>query len=125
MLGGVFIKKYNKEKGDEGESIACNYLINNNYRILERNFKTNLGEIDIIAKKDKCICFIEVKLRNYSYYGKGVEAVNYAKQKHIVNVAKQYILFNKIKNIEIRFDVIELTRYNGRFYGKHYKKMIG
>ena len=121
----IIIKKYNKEKGDEGENIACNYLKNNNYKIIERNYKTYLGEIDIIAKKDKCLHFVEVKLRNYSYYGYGVEAVDKAKQKHIINVAKQYIAFNKIKNVEINFDVIEITRYKGRYYGKHYKKMIG
>ena len=121
----ISIKKYNKQKGDEGEAIACNYLIKNNYEIIDRNYKTYLGEIDLIAKKDNSIHFIEVKLRNFNYYGHGVEAVNTAKQRHIINVAKQYIAFNNIKNVEINFDVIELTRYHGKFYGKHYKKMLG
>ncbi len=84
-----------------------------------------MGEIDIIAKKDNSLYFIEVKLRNYSYYGNGVEAVDKAKQKHILNVAKQYIAFNKIKNAEINFDVIEITRYKGRYYGRYYRKMLG
>jgi putative endonuclease len=118
-------KHFNKNKGDVGENIACHYLEKNGYIILMRNYKTNLGEIDIIAKDENSIHFVEVKLRNTGNYGQGVEAVDKKKQKHIVNTAKQYLAFNNIKNIEINFDVIEIMRYKDKYYGKHYKKMLG
>jgi len=118
-------KKHNKTKGDVGENIACHYLEKNGYIILMRNYKTNLGEIDIIAKDENSIHFVEVKLRNSGNYGHGIEAVDKMKQKHIVNTAKQYLAFNNIKNVEIDFDVIEIMRFKDKYYGKHYKKMLG
>jgi len=118
------MKKYNKVKGDEGEEIACDYLRKNCYKIICRNYKTYLGEIDIIAVKDNCIHFIEVKLRNSRFYGGGVEAVNYYKRQHIEKVAKQYIALNEIVGMQIQFDVIEITKYKDKYYGKHYKQML-
>ena len=50
-----------KALGQEGEEIAARYLLGNGYKILGRNFRTKIGEIDIIAEKDKIICFVEVK----------------------------------------------------------------
>ncbi|WP_099190426.1 YraN family protein [Tepidibacter mesophilus] len=98
----------NKEKGSLGEKIACNYLIKNNFHILEKNYRTKIGEIDLIAFKDNKLSFIEVKSRNTMNYGYPREAVNYKKQKKIIYTAKQYIMYKNIKNIDIAFDVIEV-----------------
>ena len=84
----------NKEKGDLGEVIALNILIQNGAEILERNYKIKTGEIDIIAKVDNELVFIEVKSRSNTRYGYPAEAVNYKKINKIYNVARYYI-FNK------------------------------
>ena len=63
------MKIFNRIKGDIGENIACKYLIKNHYKILERNFKNSIGEIDIIARHKKEIVFVEVKSRTNTAYG--------------------------------------------------------
>lgn len=95
-------------KGSYGEKIARDHLIENKYQILEQNLRNNLGEIDIIAKKDNIIVFIEVKSRSTINYGFPYEAVNYRKQSKIINVANTYIKLKKLKDYQFRFDIIEI-----------------
>ena len=72
-----------------GEDLACKYLQANGYTILERNFRCRrFGEIDIVASKAGVLSFIEVKTRCSSRYGKPVEAVTLAKQRHLDRVAQ-------------------------------------
>ena len=99
---------YNKNIGRIGESIAEKYLINNGYKILERNFKSKTGEIDIIAYKSNILVFVEVKTRTNNKFGFAYEAVDYRKKKKIQNTANSYINFKKIENIQYRFDIIEV-----------------
>ena len=98
----------NIQKGKLGEDIALNYLINNNANILETNYRIKSGEIDIIAKIDEEIVFIEVKSRSDIKFGYPSEAVDHKKIRKIVNTAKYYILKHNLNNISIRFDVIEI-----------------
>ena len=96
------------ETGKLGEDLACKYLETKGYKIIERNFEARQGEIDIIAIDKKEIVFIEVKTRTSDNFGKGCEAVNYYKQQRYVKIAKYYTVCNKIKDVNIRFDVIEI-----------------
>ncbi len=98
----------NKEKGELGELVAKNYLVSKNFIIHETNYKIKNGEIDIIAELDEELVFVEVKARTSLRYGYPSEAVNYKKQKKIINVAKYYILINNLSHKNIRFDVIEI-----------------
>ncbi len=98
----------NKEKGDLGEHIALTYLLKNGARIIEKNYKIKSGEIDIIANIDSELVFIEVKSRSSIRYGYPSESVNIKKIRKISNVAKYYIFINKLYDIPIRFDVIEV-----------------
>ena len=98
----------NIQKGRAGESIALRYLINNRANILETNYRINSGEIDIIAKINEELLFIEVKSRTSIKFGYPAEAVDYRKIRKIVNTAKYYILKNNLNNVPIRFDVIEI-----------------
>ena len=75
-----------KNIGDMGEKKAVKFLKKKGYRILETNFKTKFGEIDIIAKKEGCICFVEVKTRSSDNFGEPREAVNFYKQQKISSV---------------------------------------
>lgn len=97
-----------------GEKIAQDYLRDKGYEILKTNFYTKRGEIDIIAKKDNYIIFIEVKTRTNMKYGTPAMAVNSIKKKHIKFVAKIYMFLNKIREQDVRFDVIEVLIMNGK-----------
>ena len=96
-----------KNIGDMGEKKAVKFLKKKGYKILETNFKTNFGEIDIIAKKDEYICFVEVKTRSTDDFGEPREAVDFYKQKKITSVAQYYITKQK-DDVLCRFDVIEV-----------------
>ena len=87
----------NKRKfGIIGEKIAQGYLINKEYKILETNFYTRIGEIDIIAQKDNCIIFVEVKTRTNLNFGTPAMSVNSIKKKHIKSVAKTFLYLNRL-----------------------------
>ena len=102
------MKKLNKEIGNYCEDLAKDYLLENNYHILDCNFRNFLGEIDIICSKDKLLIIIEVKGR-YNYdYGSPKESINISKQKSIIKVTNSYIYYKHLININIRFDVIEV-----------------
>ena len=98
----------NIEKGRLGEEIALKYIISKGGTIVEKNYRTKMGEIDIIAKMNGELVFIEVKSRSNINYGYPCEAVNYKKKRKITNVAKYYILDNSLEDISVRFDVIEI-----------------
>ena len=98
-----------KVLGIQGEAIAKEYLINKGYIILETNYNNKIGEIDIIAKIDKTIVFIEVKTRQSLRYGHPREAVNYYKQQKIRNVAVGYLKFKGLyEKVNMRFDVVDI-----------------
>lgn len=94
--------------GEKGENIACDFLVKNGYNILEKNFKLLFGEIDIIAEKKNCICFIEVKSRKSKKYGLPEEAITLKKKNKIRRVAEYFIQKRQLKNKIYRFDVISI-----------------
>lgn len=98
----------NKIEGDSGEIQASNFLKSKGYVILQTNFKTKFGEIDIIALHKNVIVFVEVKKRSTCAFGRPCEAVDYRKQQTIRRVAEVYLMMkNKTLN-DVRFDVIEI-----------------
>lgn len=102
-----------RQLGQENEYLALKYLTNKGYKIIKRNYRCKLGEIDLIAKKDDRIIFIEVKYRSNNRYGNSIEAVNNRKQQVIRNVAKYYLLTNYHSlEIPISFDVIGIDKNN-------------
>lgn len=94
-----------KTIGDFGENAAEEYLIEMDYDILERNFRLKFGEIDIIAQKDGCIVFVEVKTRKNNMFGEPSEYVDIRKQKRIKKTASVYA---DLQNDNVRFDVAEV-----------------
>lgn len=102
--------KNNLIKGKLGEELACSYLIQKGYTILDRNYKSKYAEIDIIAFENQTIVIVEVKTRKDDYYNYAREAVNYNKQNKIINLAKNYIDKYELYNYDIRFDIIECYR---------------
>ncbi len=113
-----------KQIGKIGEQLACKYLEKLGYKIIQRNFYSRQGEIDIIAKQDKMIIFIEVKTRTNEQFGKPAEAVNRIKKKHIYQTAKYYLYNTKQEKKNIRFDVIEVYIKNGKIKFNHIKQIM-
>jgi putative endonuclease len=98
-----------REKGYLGEDLAIQFLTDFGYQIITKNFifgKT--GEIDIIARDGKTLCFIEVKARANEAYGSVYETVPAWKQKKIRRTAEGYLYVNKISNVECRFDFVAI-----------------
>jgi len=103
--------KNRRDIGSEGEQVCCEFLESIGFRIIERNFLTRHGEIDIIAEDGRYIIFTEVKLRaisdSPSRFGRPALAVTKTKMKNIIYSAKIYMLKNKC-DLSPRFDVIEV-----------------
>lgn len=100
---------YKKKLGKTGEDIATEYLKDNGFTILQKNFATSLGEIDIIAKKDNKVCFIEVKTRSNEDKGKPYEAVNKRKISHLKSASTLYLLKNSHKECKLSLDTISIV----------------
>jgi len=94
------------EIGKIGEEKAIVFLKNNGYKILDKNFRTRFGEIDIIAEEKNDIVFIEVKTRTNYSFGVPQLAVDIKKQKKITKAALHYIKIKNISNKNFRFDVV-------------------
>ena len=100
-----------KEKinlGNKGEELAANFLKDNGYKIICRNYKTKLGEIDIIAKEKDTFCFIEVKARTSDRFGLGSEAVSRFKQRQVAKAALSFLKEKSLLNRKARFDVVSV-----------------
>jgi len=104
----------NIEFGRLGEEKAIEFLKKKGYKILERNYKTKIGEIDIIAKKNKKIIFIEVKTRSSYNFGRPEESVNEKKLKKIESVAQIYLQSQKI-NLPYSFEVLSILKDGEKF----------
>jgi putative endonuclease len=109
-------------QGIEGEEIAKAYLIQQKYEILENNFHSSQGEIDLIAKDGDCLVFVEVKNYSFRSYGTPLSAVGRTKKKSIIHAAEYFLYKNNIRNTFSRFDVITIYRKaDGKRVIEHYK----
>jgi len=94
--------------GQDWEDAAARILRRAGYRILERNYRTKVGEIDIIAQEGDVLCFIEVKGRSALGFGLPEEAVNLEKQRRILRAAEWFLLRRKGETT-CRFDVVSIV----------------
>jgi putative endonuclease len=95
--------------GKEGEIIAAAFLKKNGYRIIGKNFRCAIGEIDIIAQEKDELVFIEVKTRTSRELGFPEQAVGIKKQKKMSQLALWYLQKKNIKDTASRFDVLAIT----------------
>ena len=99
---------YKKLLGGAGEKLAVKFVKKKGFKILKKNYKTPLGEIDIIAQDKDVIVFIEVKTRTSADYGLPCEAVDKRKQEKYYKTATYYLQREKKMDSECRFDVVEI-----------------
>jgi len=95
--------------GERGEAVACDRLRGLGYTILARNYRSRLGEIDIIAEESGMLVFIEVKTRSGWQHGHPAEALTPRKQRQISKVALGYLSRNGAMNRPARFDVVSIV----------------
>lgn len=91
-----------------GEEIAKDFLKDSGYRIVARNWRCPLGEIDIIARDGEALVFIEVKTRTHSAYGSPAAAVTLKKQRQVCKAAQCYLAEHDLFETPARFDVIAI-----------------
>ena len=94
--------------GKLGEDTAVQYLQGNGYRILERNFRTRYGEVDIIAQKDGCLVFVEVRAKASREFGLPEESLTRAKKEHLVSAAEAYLQELGLQDIPWRIDLVSV-----------------
>ena len=94
-----------KALGRLGEDLACRHLEGEGFEIVERNWRTRDGEIDIVARKGDLVAFVEVKARRGDRFGEPEESVTPSKMRRIRRVAAQYLRQATVSG-EVRFDVI-------------------
>jgi putative endonuclease len=95
--------------GKSGENYACWELERLGYEILERRYRTRVGEIDIVARDRDTLVFIEVKARRSGRFGPPAEAVGAQKRLKLMQMASSYIFAKRLSNDRCRFDVVSVT----------------
>lgn len=103
------LKLQNKATGTFGEDIAEDYLIEQGYTILFRNYQLHWGEIDIIATKEQTLYFVEVKTRIGFYRGKPYENITKAKMMHLMRSAQYFLQKNNYSHFQHSIDVISIV----------------
>ena len=100
--------------GDRGENVAAKHLRNQGYKIIERNFRCAMGEIDIIARDGKTLVFTEVKTRTSDDPAMPEEQVNQTKQHQITKAARYFLSRYGTPQPAARFDVVAIVWPHGR-----------
>ncbi len=97
-----------QQLGKSGEDLAAAELERRGYAILARRYRTNRGEIDIIARDGDTIAFVEVKARATSEFGTAAEAVTRHKQRQLARMAVEYLARHHLRGCPCRFDVVAI-----------------
>ena len=105
----------NRAVGKQGEGIAARFLARKGYKIIGRNVKTFVGEIDIVARKKPFIVFVEVKTRKNESFGPPYLSITEKKKRKLVQCALCYLKMKNVLNMPWRIDVvsIELDGFSG------------
>ncbi|HLF20375.1 MAG TPA: YraN family protein [Bacteroidota bacterium] len=102
-----------RQRGNVGEELAAKFLIKKGYRILERNYRFEHGEIDLIAEDGDELVFVEVKARTSKLFGEPEDSITEKKEGHVRDTAEGYLYEKGIENRTCRFDVIAVDFHNG------------
>ena len=104
--------------GKKGEQLAVNFLLDKGYEIVDRNYRFDKAEVDIIAKKEHTLAIIEVKTRSTTDFGDPQDFLKPKQIQRIVKAVDEYVLVNKL-DVEIRFDIIAIVKEQKGFSIEH------
>lgn len=103
-------RETSREKGQQAEQFACRYLESQGLRLVLRNYRCRLGEIDLIMEDRKSLVFVEVRYRRSGSFGSAAESVTSAKQRRLIGTAQYYLQqTGEARNKPCRFDVVAIT----------------
>lgn len=108
------------ELGTFGEELAVEFLQKNNYQIIEQNWRFKKAEIDILALKNNTLAIVEVKTRSNDFFGNPQDFVSQKKIQLLVAAVNEYVN-NKNLQVEVRFDIIAITKNQHNFNIEHLK----
>jgi putative endonuclease len=97
------------ETGASAEQLAVDYLVAHGYGIVERNYRCDVGELDIVATDGAVMVFVEVRSRADDDHGDAIESVNRRKQRKVTLVAEVYLAHRRPPHDEFRFDVVAIS----------------
>lgn len=107
--------------GAAGEEVAARLLASLGYRILERNYRCPLGELDAVAVKDRTLVFLEVKARTSDDFGGPLEAVDRRKRRKLTRLAQYFTKERGLVDVPQRFDVVAVWFEGGRARAEVYE----
>lgn len=111
---------YHNELGKKGEQLAVDFLIKNGYTILERNYRFDKAEVDVIAKHEEVLAIVEVKTRSSTDFGNPQDFVKPKQIKNLVKAIDEYVSVNML-DVEVRFDIIAILKQDNNFAIEHLK----
>jgi len=94
--------------GQAGEELAARYLAEQGYRIVERNYRCAVGELDIVAREGERWAFVEVRTRRGRSHGTPEESITPAKQRKLIEVASTYLQEKGLRDVDWRIDVVAI-----------------
>ncbi len=106
------------ELGKKGEQLAVDFLLENNYEIVERNYRFDRAEVDIIARKEAVLAIIEVKTRSTIDFGNPQDFVKPKQIQRLVKAVDDYVVENELA-VEVRFDIIAIVKEKKGFSVEH------
>lgn len=96
--------------GREGEQAAAEYLVSKGMQIVERNWRTRRGEVDLIVRDGEYICFVEVRTKMLAMHGHPLETITEDKQRQVIQVAMQYLQKHGLEESAVRFDAVGVVK---------------
>lgn len=108
------------ELGKKGEKLAIDFLIKNEYKILEKNYRYLKAEVDIIAKKGGVLAVVEVKTRSTDYFGDPQDFITPKKIKLLLSAVDYYVVQRDL-DVEVRFDIIAIIHQKNETKIEHLK----
>ena len=101
-----------REQGEYTENLACKYLVDKGFKLIEKNFNCRVGEIDLIMKDNDSLVFVEVRYRRSNSFGSGAESITTSKQSKLIKTASLYLQQHaKLNKYPTRFDVVSITGF--------------
>ena len=104
--------------GVKGEQLAVDFLLKNGYDIIERNYRFDKAEVDIIAQKEAILAIVEVKTRSTADFGNPQDFVKPKQIQRLVKAVDEYVTVNEL-DVEVRFDIIAIVKEGSRFNIEH------
>ena len=108
MMRGNAMAGYKQQLGRVGEEMAARYLVSRGYRIVERNYRCPVGEMDIVARDGAYLAFVEVRTRRGRDYGTPEESITPAKRRKLIEVASTYLQERGLYDVDWRIDVVAI-----------------